>query len=220
MKKSKIILAVCAVCVLVAGALGVRWLSKAESEEQRVPIQEMHPVEREKFLQERFAENMELSYRKWVYNDRNIYGRSEEYPCLTGGSSETLHRGEFIISSWEEYQGLMEAIAPKLLVNQPEPVENMECFETTTAVDTIGQEIDEAFFQEHQLAVVDFVANGSPAVYSRLEDVSVNGLKVEITMTRYILVASTADAIGHAYWVPLPKYDTAYELNVISDYLD
>lgn len=174
-----------------------------------------------------FADNYGLEYIAWKYRGVQLEWRDEYNLTSTSEKFDSdigCAESDFMISNWDEYQECLavieqkEADIAKSLENAkgkypPSELRDYDATLYTVAVDTMEHPIDKTFFDNYSLAVIDFCYRGDPYVRSRLDDVAIENDVVTVTISRYHVVATTADQKGNVYWVPVPKECT--ELSVV-----
>lgn len=165
-----------------------------------------------------FTDNYALEYIKWEYETARLDWRDAYNLTSTKkfqSDPESID-GDLLICSWEEYQACLDVVEQKeadwseALENAvgkypPSYLKDYSSSLYTISVDTMNYPIDEAFFDEHNLAVVDCCYRGAPSLRSRLDGIEIENDVVTVTVADYFLAATTADQRGHIYWIPVPK---------------
>ena len=157
-------------------------------------------VQMDEFVQNPDYEYARLSYNAW-------YEWEGEGICL----------GDYFLTSSsevrEEYDSYFRRIESLPQLNNVKGwisrnasfhEEHWEYFELTVSFDSLPDEIDEEFFQNHHLYVVEFCFMGNPSLRSRLDEVSLHGSSVDITISYQTTHAWTADCPAEIYFIVIP----------------
>lgn len=160
------------------------------------------------------------AYIKWEYD-----GDQTTMPsCITGSGNqcENVH----MISSWEEYGTYLDITEQNC--HKYESAANYEGYDDSLidAISEHNMDTPQAdFFDQYNLAVVDFCDPWLLYLESHIEEVTIRGDSVSVAIYLEALAASTADNPGNVYWIRVPKdctkisvtYDRNIESNPIWD---
>lgn len=171
-----------------------------------------------------FEENSVLSYIKWEYNNwhkdyenrenkaywvdrNNLSSTAEEYLGMG-----FILAGSQIICEYSEYSAFLEVLEEKknecidIVGTYYEPVES---------VNTYKGNFDKAFFEYHNLLIVDYCAYGSPSLRSRIDEMTIESSTVIISLEVERLIAVTGSCPGNIYFIPVPKKCIAVDVTYI-----
>lgn len=159
---------------------------------------------------EDFSDNLDIEYIRWAYNGFQ-YSEATRTSWHDPHNLTETPEGYVVLQSFEEYDALLRGIKEKrqLVISQLGSYAAPKVL-----VDTMECKIDESFFEEHNLVVVDYNKDGSPFLRTRLDQVE-NGEKANITISVEFVLGSTADCPGEVYWIPIPKTCTQAEITYV-----
>ncbi|MCI6729780.1 MAG: hypothetical protein MR473_06325 [Clostridiales bacterium] len=161
-----------------------------------------------------YRDNTDLAYTRWTY--RNHIGDWYDHSNLTDTAKvENICAGaEFLIDSWEAYQQYM-AIVEQKDASAKKAAAAAEFYEIDGIISeemkTYDGEIDEEFFRENKLAVLDFCFEGCSYLRSRLKEVRTDDGVVEISLEVQLSIAATTEQTGQIYWIPVSASCTSVE---------
>ncbi len=127
---------------------------------------------------------------------------SEICPLYPVESNDFL--GSELLSDYESYAAVIAKIK-----------ENEERFQLSESGSIAADEIDPAFFQEHDILMVSFVADFAAKFYPRLDHLNVSDSAASIDLQydlEYIVIGSNR---GVLYLVPIPKGCTSSNVNLV-----
>lgn len=155
---------------------------------------------------EEFTQNTDYEYVRCRYNaylpEENENG-TWVYPTFLTSESEPMERvGKYEqrIESMEQLSKVVAAIESNRSYNESKD----EGVYFKLKYDGIPYEIDEEFFLEHHLYVVEFCFEGNPDLRSRLDEVAVDGKAVSIAISYETTHAWTGDFPGEVYFIVIP----------------
>ncbi len=161
-----------------------------------------------------FEENTALPYIKWTYD--GWVGNWVDSCNLTSTAvvDGAGAQAEFLIESWEEYQAYMALVTEKKRdaaeAARAAPYDSGKRL-ISGELNTYGREIDEEFFRENKLAVLDFCFEGCSYLRSRLKEVRTDDGVVEISLEVQLSIAATTEQTGQIYWIPVSASCTSVE---------
>lgn len=150
-------------------------------------------------------------YIQWEYNgDENI-----DYSCITATGTERQEENAFVITNWEDYCFYQE-----LAVQKSQQYENTHGRKSySTEKKTMNAKPDEDFFDQYNLAVVDFCDPDILYLESHIKTLTIHENTASVEIYWEADVASTADIPGNVYWIQVPKDCTevsaTYDINLI-----
>lgn len=155
---------------------------------------------------EEFTQNTDHEYVRCTYEgympEEDEKGEWIYPPFLTSESETMLHNDQFFqrIESTEQLNRVKVSIEN----NRSDLESKREFFELSVKYDGIPYEIDEAFFREHHLYVVEFCFEGNPWLRSRLDMVSVKDHAVTIAISYETTHAWTGNFPAEVYFIVIP----------------
>lgn len=82
-------------------------------------------------------------------------------------------------------------------------------------LNTYGREIDEEFFRENKLAVLDFCLSGCGNLRSRLKEVRTDNGVAALSLEMDCTLAAVASQDGQIYWIPVPAFCTSVTVSFV-----
>lgn len=141
------------------------------------------------------------SYIKWEYDGN----QNTMYSCITASGNQ--RENVFMINSWEEYCTYLD-----ITEQNRRKYENPGAYggySDDSLIDAVSEHNmvppQADFFDQYNLAVVDFCDPGDLHLESHIKKVEIRENTVSITIYWEALAASTADIPGNIYWIQVPK---------------
>ena len=156
------------------------------------------------------TENTELSFVKWEYDGWQTGWKDTHN--LTGahsvGGPVAFANSNFLIDTYAEYEEILDRIQRKeadMLGQLSAEDQALRNGMHQVTADTLTADIDEAFFADHKLAVLDFCWEGALHFQARLDRVEISGSTWKAFFTTTCLPSTTACQPGFIYWIPVPR---------------
>ena len=160
------------------------------------------------------ASELPMDYIKYEYNMNEEYYIYDEIYGVhrnitgTGGAYNTMPiQGSSIITFYDDYAKLME-----VLQWQGEREDGMGLLRFDECYRSPALTLDEAFFDEHNLLVVDLLVTDALYLRSEIREVESAARKVTLELSYGPHLAATADNRGVLYLIALPKDCTNAEI--------
>lgn len=159
------------------------------------------------------AEIKNPAYIKWEYDG----DQTTMYCCITGSGSQQEH--VFLISSWEEYCTYLDITEQNC--NKYENPGYFAGYSDDSLIDAVyehNMDTPQAdFFDQYNLAVVDFCDPDILHLESHIEEVEIRENTASVAIYWEAIAATTADIPGNVYWIQVPKDCTeisaTYDIN-------
>lgn len=179
------------------------------------------------FNMEELQDNYEIPYIKMKYN--GFYSDDNDDQSWTDSdnltSTATFQKGHIdvwgaeMICNMDEYNNILQTISDKKQFCK----EKLGAFkEPETVVNTLDIPVNQAFFDNCSLVLIDCCYKGCPTLYSRLDSVLIEGKTARIMIQQKPVLGSCADREGEVFWIAVPQkckdvsVQIEYELNVSS----
>lgn len=109
--------------------------------------------------------------------------------------------GTKVIQTIDEYESIMQVID----VKEKPCIEEIGVYKKPQEkVDSIDTTIDDLFFENNRLVLIDYCFDGCPMLRSRLDYISINGNHLTVSIQIEAVLDSCSDRCGEVYWIKVP----------------
>lgn len=161
---------------------------------------------------EEYSENTDYELIKWKYSGVQVWKETRKEwrddnnltDTAEYSGSDPAMDAHLIITTLEEYENILARIDEK----REAVVAEIGGFrEPLIEMDTIDREIDEAFFEENNLLLIDWCGIQCTSIEMRLEEIDYRFFhtSAEVTVSYSRTYGNSADMDGMIYWIPISK---------------
>lgn len=168
---------------------------------------------------EDFSDNPEYDYIKWSYSgwyhhdptdEERAQGFRGDDWCSGWNLTMTARkeknssytRSAMVIESMDDYNAILNLIA----ATKATALQNCGAYqEPEVVLQTWDGTIDEAFFDDYSIIMIDHCYEGHPFLRSRIDSITQEGRSTTVTLSWETVHAYTADQPGEVYWIIVPR---------------